>query len=109
MRVIHSKRNDYIRAASEVDSADGLADAVDDVADNLEDIQDALDDIEEDDVDIALNNNIEGHYIAECGKCQGIFISAVLESSEAIEHVTGVCPLCNRETEQYLKWVIKKA
>lgn len=106
----------YIRAAEEdeefagmdVDDAEGVMDALDDVADGVEEIQDGIDDMEDDSVDIALNNNIANHYIAECDKCQGIFISAVIESDQQIDHVSGICPMCGKETDQYLKWVIRE-
>ena len=103
----------YIKAADdeydEYDDADGIVDAIDDVADNIEEIQDDISDISEDPVDIALNNNIANHYIAECDKCQGVFISAVIESDQDIEYVSGVCPLCSKESNQYLKWIIRDA
>lgn len=116
--VMASRR--YVKAAGEedefdefnmddADDADGLMDAIDDVADNVEDIQDTIDDIEEDQVDIAVNNNIADHFIAECERCNGIFISAVVDSDQHIDHVTGTCPLCGRDTDQYLKWVIRDA
>lgn len=89
------------------DDADGLMDAVDDVADQVEDIQDTVEEEAEDSVAIEVNNNISDHYIAECDKCHGVFISAVIESEQQIDHVSGVCPLCNKESDQYLKWVIK--
>lgn len=107
----------YVRAAEEdeedfagmdFDDADGVMDALDDVADDVEEIQDGIDDMEEDSVDIALNNNIANHFIAECEKCQGIFISAVIESDQEIDHVSGICPMCGKETDQYLKWVIRE-
>lgn len=110
---ITASTKQYVRAAEEdeefmdFDDADGVMDALDDVADNVEEIQDSLDDMEDDSVDIALNNNITNHYIAECEKCQGIFISAVLESDQQIDHVSGICPMCGKETDQYLKWVIR--
>ena len=91
----------------EDDDAEGLMDAVDDVAESVEDIQDTMDEVDEDDVDIATNNNISNHDIAECDKCHGVFISAVLESEEEIDHVSGICPLCQKESEQYLKWIIR--
>ena len=91
------------------EDADGLLDAIDDVADNVEELQDSIDDMDEDDVNIAVNNNIADHYIAECSRCGGVFISAVVESDQSIDYVSGVCPLCGRDTEQYLKWVIKDA
>ena len=106
----------YVRAAEEDEDfgfgdedAEGMMDAIDDVSDQIEDIQDSLDDIDEDEVDIAANNNIADHYIAECQRCQGIFISAVLESDQEIDHITGICPLCGKETDQYLKWIIREA
>ena len=111
----------YVKAADEdfdefddvdmedVDDADGVIDALDDLSDNVEELQDAVDDIEEDQVDIAVNNNIADHFIAECDRCHGIFISAVVDSDQDIEYVTGLCPLCGRETDQYLKWIIKAA
>ena len=106
----------YVKAAEEdeefndmdFEDADGVMDALDSVADDVEDIQDSIDDMEDDSVDIALNNNIANHYIAECDKCQGIFISAVIESDQEIDDVSGICPMCGKETDQYLKWVIRE-
>ena len=95
--------------ADEFGDDESVMDAIDDVADNLEDLQDTVDDIKEDDVEIAINNNIADHFIAECDRCNGIFISAVVDSDQNIDHVTGTCPLCGRETDQYLKWVIRSA
>ncbi len=87
---------------------EGVADALDDMADNVEDLQDAVEDvIDEDEVEISINNNITDHFIAECDRCGGVFISAVVDSDQQIDHVSGVCPLCGRETDQYLKWIIK--
>ncbi len=91
----------------DADDADGLMDAIDDVSDNVDDIKDSIDDVDEDSVDIAANNNISGHYIAECSGCNQVFISAVVESDQDIDHVSGICPLCGKETDQYLKWVIR--
>jgi len=76
---------------------------------DIEDIQDSVDDIEEDDINIEIDNNITGHYIAECEGCHGVFISATVESEQEVTKVTGVCPLCQKETDQYLKWVIRDA
>ena len=56
---------------------------------------------------IDTDNNIEGHYIAECNRCHGIFISALMESDQHVEFISGVCPLCEKESDQYIKWVIK--
>ena len=88
---------------------DTFTDTLDDVADTVEDIQDSVDEVEEDDITIDMNNNITGHYIAECDTCHGVFISATIESDQVVEKVSGICPLCQKETEQYLKWVIKDA
>lgn len=114
--VVASKK--YVKAAEddfedadlgdfEDEESDGIMDAIDDVADNVEDLQDSIDDMEEDEAEIAMNNNIADHFIAECDRCNGVFISAVVDSDQTIDHVTGVCPLCGRETDQYLKWVIR--
>lgn len=86
---------------------DAINDQLDDIADTVDNMQDTIDEIEEDDIDIELDNNIDGHYIAECDKCHGVFISAISESEQYIEKITGVCPLCDEETDQYLKWVVK--
>lgn len=90
------------------DIDDGFAEKLDDVADTVEDIQNTVDndDVKEEDVDIDIENNISGHYIAECERCKGIFISATVQSDQAVESVTGECPLCGEETEQLLKWVV---
>ena len=88
-----------------VNDAD-FQDTLDDVADTVDDIQDAVDEVDQDDVDIETDNNISGHYIAECDGCHGVFITAVLESDQPIERISGKCPLCDKETDQYLKWVI---
>ena len=92
---------------SVMDDPYNFSDAIDDLADNVEDVQDAIEDIDEDDPTLYVNNNIEDHLIAECERCHGIFISAVLQSDMEIDHVTGTCPLCGKESNQYLKWVVK--
>ena len=86
---------------------DTVQDTLDDMADSIEDIQDTVDEVTEDDVAIEIDNNIENHYIAECDSCKGIFISAVVQSDQEVNFITGICPLCDKETEQFLKWVIK--
>lgn len=107
MRII---KNQYIRAAEGdelLDEDDTFNETLDDVSDQIEDIQDSVEDaVEEDDVDIEADNNIEGHYIAECEMCQGVFISAVIENDQKPEKVTGTCPLCGKESDQYLRWVV---
>lgn len=89
------------------DADDNLDDKLDDMADDLEDMQEDLDDITEDDPNIDIDNNIDGHYIAECDRCKGIFISAMIQSDQEVEKISGVCPLCNRESDQFIKWVVK--
>ncbi len=69
--------------------------------DNIED------NMVEDDPDIEVDNNIENHYIAECDICHGIFISAVVESDQDVQSITGICPLCGKESDQNLNWVVK--
>ena len=89
-----------------VEDDEAFDDTLDDIADSVEDMQDTLDEVQEDDVDIEVDNNIEGHLIAECDKCHGIFISAMIESEQEVEKISGICPLCDRESDQYFKWVI---
>ncbi|MDE6231927.1 MAG: hypothetical protein K2M60_01065 [Lachnospiraceae bacterium] len=89
---------------------ESLDESLDQMSDQIEDIQDTVEEqITQDDPHIEVENNIEGHYIAECEVCQGVFISPVLESEEGITKVSGTCPLCGKESDQYLKWVIKKS
>lgn len=112
-----SKRKTRIVAADEdfdeltddvvVDDNDTFSESIDNLSDQVEDIQDQVDDIQEDDVTIDTDNNISNHYIAECDTCHGIFISAVVESDQRVEKIAGVCPLCEKQTEQYLRWVVK--
>lgn len=110
-RIVAADEDEFDMDEFEMDDAedgDGLMDAVDDVADTVEEIQDTVDDTVEDPSAIEINNNIANHYIAECDKCSGVFISAVIESDQQIDHVSGICPLCNKESDQYLKWIIKE-
>lgn len=86
---------------------DAFDDTLDEMADNIEDMQDTLDEVQEDDVDIEVDNNIDGHLIAECDKCHGIFISAMIESDQEVEKISGICPLCEKESDQFIKWVVK--
>ena len=99
-----------IEASTRIVAADedSVADSLDDLSDSVDDLQDDVEEIREDDPNIEIENNIENHFIAECESCGGIFISAMLQSDQEIDHITGICPLCERETNQYLKWVIKK-
>lgn len=86
---------------------DSIADNIDNMADKLDDLQETIDDIQQDDPNIDMDNNIDNHYIAECERCHGIFISAVVESDQKIDKISGTCPLCEKETDQYLRWVVK--
>lgn len=89
------------------DSFDSFNDNIDDLSDQIDELQDSIDDIEPDSPNIELDNNIANHYIAECDLCQGVFISAMVESDQAVESISGICPLCEKQSEQYLKWIIK--
>ena len=86
---------------------DTFEDSIDDLSDKVDDLQDTVDDVNEDEPAIEADNNISNHYIAECDNCHGIFISAVVESDQEVKSISGTCPLCEKETEQLLKWVIK--
>ncbi len=88
-------------------SDDSIEDNIDELSDQVEDLQDSIDEIRVEDPNIDIDNNINNHFIAECETCHGIFISAVVESDQPIESITGICPLCDRETTQYLRWVVK--
>lgn len=88
---------------------DSISDNIDDLADQVDDLQDAVTEDPEDDVSIEIDNNIVDHYIAECDRCHGIFISAMVESDQKVEKISGTCPLCEKESDQYLKWVVKSA
>lgn len=114
MRIEKKSRTEKIRkitAAEEdflVNDDTDIAETVDDLADDVEDIRDDIEEITEDDVDIEVDNNIANHYIAECDSCHGIFISALVESDQDVEKISGTCPLCDKDTDQYVKWIIKE-
>lgn len=111
MKITKGKRSikaSKIYADEFIDTPDSqITDTIDDLADNIDDMQESIEDIQEDDVDIELDNNIDNHYIAECDNCHGVFISALVESDQEVEAITGVCPLCDKESNQSLKWLIK--
>ena len=113
MKILKTKNNinasRIVAADEEFETSDyDIGETIDDLADDIEDIQDTIDEVKEDDVDIELDNNIANHFIAECDTCHGIFISALVESDQEVEKISGTCPLCEKETDQYLKWVIKE-
>lgn len=91
---------------NEVD--DTLSSQLNDIQDQIEDVQDTVSDIEEDGVDIDIDNNITNHLIAECENCHGIFISAMIASDQDVDSITGVCPLCSKNSTQQLKWIVKE-
>ena len=107
--IASEETNDAIFAADLDDDfdEDSIGENIDDIADSVEELQDDMEDVEEDSVDIEIDNNIDGHYIAECSSCHGIFISPVVETDQDIECISGVCPLCNKHSDQELKWVVK--
>ena len=93
--------------AAEVDG-DDIRETIDDLADSVGEVQDVVEDVEEDNPDIEVDNNIANHFIAECDNCHGIFISPMVETDQDVKSVTGICPLCDKESDQILKWIIKK-
>lgn len=102
-----------ILAADDFDDEDIFN--TEDESDNEEFVEEDIDEeaepeeanIQEDDPDIDVDNNIQNHLIAECDNCKGIFISAMIASEQDIESINGICPLCNKDTTQTLKWIIK--
>lgn len=93
---------------TEVDDEDALADQLDTIEDSLEDVQDAVEDFEEDDVAIDIDNNIADHLVAVCDNCKTPFISAMIASDQVVDSISGICPICKKDTTQSIKWIIKK-
>lgn len=62
---------------------------------------------QQDGTTIEIENNIFNHLIAECLNCHEIFISAMIGSDQPVESINGVCPICNKETEQVFIGIIK--
>ena len=96
----------------EFDRRDPFVDEDDSFADeniNEEEFDEELEEFEdpEEEAHIEVDNNIAGHYIAECSRCHGIFISALVESDQQVELLSGICPLCEKESDQYIKWIVK--
>lgn len=76
---------------------------------NDEDFEDELEDeVELDETNLPTDNNIENHYIVECDNCHGIFISALVESDQLVRNIRGICPLCDKESDQYINWIVRK-
>ena len=116
-------RHQYIKAAEEDEMDDPMFDDMefDDEEEDMsrdhsdeeteeepEDEDEIEVDVEEDDIDIDMENNITDHYIAECERCHGVFITALSQTDQKVELISGVCPLCDHETDQYLKWIIRE-
>lgn len=91
--------------AAEFDEYD-VAENIDDLADSVDELQDTVEEVEEEGTDIEIDNNIANHYIAECDLCHNIFISAMVKTDQRVKSVSGVCPICNKESDQSLKWMI---
>lgn len=90
------------------DEDDAGDDNVDTESEDIEDEEVEQVEVEEDEENIEVENNIANHYIAECDKCHGIFISAVEKSEMQVESIVGICPICDKESEQFLKWIIEE-
>ena len=113
MRIIHaktdSKASKNVFAAENVFEDDPTFESPDmDGAENAAEVaEDMGEDGQQDGSTIEIDNNITNHLIAECQNCHGIFISAMIASDQPVESINGVCPLCNKDTEQSLLWIIK--
>ena len=83
-KVIYSKRK--ITAANE----DFIEDRS--VVEEEPELNSDLEDVRQDDPTIKIDNNIAGHYIAECERCHGVFISSIVESDQEIESISSICP-----------------
>lgn len=126
VRYIHSRSHRHILAADDTDNLDMSAVADEEIDEGYEDNNDLSqpsgaarpaskdieydeDDIQKDSVEIDIDNNIAGHYIAQCDSCKNVFISAVTLSDQVVDSIHGMCPICNEESDQLLKWVIQDA
>lgn len=98
-----NKKSKKIFATDEIPYDEYIEDNADDADLSNEDEEE---DIPSDDPLINIENNIEGKYIAECERCGGVFISALSVSDVPVEAIHGICPLCDHDTDQYLKWYI---
>lgn len=118
MRIVHAKTDSQgkrkIVAADNVfaDEPEFNAPDLNDTDENADVDDDPLDEpldteLQQDSSTIEIDNNITNHLIAECQNCHGIFISAMIASDQIVDSVNGVCPLCNKDTEQSLLWIVK--
>lgn len=103
-----NKKSKKIFAAEEIPYDVNLEDNTDDGVGDV-DLPNEEEDIPSDDPLINIENNIEGKYIAECERCGGIFISALSVSDVPVETIHGTCPLCDHDTDQYLKWYVESS
>ena len=117
MKIVHAKTDvkakKNVFAAENVfgDETDFGGPDLDEGADTVEEEEIDMElgeDGEQDGATIDVDNNIINHLIAECQNCHGIFISAMVASDQQVESINGVCPLCNKDTEQFLQWIIKE-
>lgn len=116
MKIVHSKTD--IKDKKNVFAAENVFEDMDtfeggnlDGEENVEEFgldEDMGEDGQQDGSTIEIDNNIDNHLIAECQNCHGIFISAMIASDQPVESINGVCPLCNKNTEQFLKWIVKE-
>lgn len=108
-RKVYAAGNVFADESEMVDDFEGGED-IDDAAESFEEQEeyDMGEDGEQDASTIDVDNNIFNHLIAECENCKGIFISAMIGSDQAVESINGICPLCNKETEQTFIGIIKK-
>lgn len=120
MKIVHAK-TDSRKGKRNVFAADNVfADEFDDSMDfeggedmndpdeSFEEQEDLGTDGEQESSTIDIDNNIINHLIAECQNCHGIFISAMIGSDQDVEGITGVCPLCNKDTDQTFIGIIKE-
>lgn len=104
---ISASTKPIMAADDEFTSEDEISTTIDDVSDTVDDLKEVVDDVQDDDIDIDVDNNIDGHYIAECDSCHGIFISAMIESDQEVTSISGVCPCCGKDTMQNLNWIVR--
>ena len=107
-RIVAADEDEFMFDDTADVAEEDISDSLDTMSDGLDDLMDAVDDIEEDDIDIEIDNNIANHFIAECDSCHGVFISALVETDQEVDMISGTCPLCGKDTDQYLKWIIKE-
>jgi len=113
MKIVHAKT--HIKGRRNVFAAENVfADEPDfegpelDGEENAVEVEEGMgEEGKQDSSTIEVENNITNHLIAECQNCHGIFISAMLASDQIIDSINGVCPLCSKETEQALRWIVK--